>query len=302
MGLGLLYGGLRLPPGEEVLTSEHDFYATHEALRLRGVPVRRVRLYDDPARATVDEIVERLRRAVRPRTRVVALTWVHSSTGVKLPLRAIRGALPERVLLFVDGVHGFGAERAGPAALGCDAFAAGCHKWLYGPRGTGVLWAGERARVRLRPIVPSFDDGESYGAWLAGHAPAGAPDGARLTPGGFHSFEQRWALPAAFAFHEAIGRERVEARVRSLASRFKAGLAEVRGARLLTPRSPELSSGLVVLDVDGIGADEAVARLAGRRIVASVTPYARRSLRFGPGIVNTPAEIDAAVRALPALR
>ena len=58
MGLGLLYGGLRLAAGDEVLTTEHDFYATHEALRLRtardGVTVRRVRLYADPAKATVD--------------------------------------------------------------------------------------------------------------------------------------------------------------------------------------------------------------------------------------------------------
>jgi selenocysteine lyase/cysteine desulfurase len=301
MGLGLLYGGLRLPAGEEVLTSEHDFYATHEALRLRGVPVRRVRLYDDPATASVDEIVDRLRRSVRPRTRVVALTWVHSSTGVKLPLRAIRDALPERVLLFVDGVHGLGAERTGPAALGCDAFASGCHKWLHGPRGTGVLWANERARLRLRAVVPSFEDGESYGAWLAGRAPAGRPDGPRLTPGGYHSFEHRWALREAFAFHEAIGRARVESRVRSLAARLKDGLAEVRGVRLLTPRSPSLSAGLVVLDVDGVDPGEAVARLAARGIVASVTPYARRALRFGPGIVNTPAEIDAAVSAVAAL-
>jgi selenocysteine lyase/cysteine desulfurase len=301
MGLGLLYGGLRLPAGEEVLTSEHDFYATHEALRLRGVPVRRVRLYDDPARASVDEIVDRLRRAVRPRTRVVALTWVHSSTGVKLPVPAIRSALPERVLLFVDGVHGFGAERAGPAALGCDAFVSGCHKWLYGPRGTGVLWANERARLRLRPLVPSFDDRESYAGWLAGRAPAGPPDGARLTPGGFHSFEHRWALSEAFAFHDAIGRGRVEARIRSLATRLKEGLADVRGVRLLTPRSPTLSAGLVVLDVENVPADEAVARLERRGIVASVTPYTRRALRFGPGIVNTPAEVDRAVREVAAL-
>jgi selenocysteine lyase/cysteine desulfurase len=301
MGLGLLYGGLRLPANEEVLTSEHDFYATHEALRLRGVPVRRVRLYDDPARASVDEIVDRLRRAVRPRTRVVALTWVHSSTGVKLPVPAIRSALPERVLLFVDGVHGFGAERAGPTALGCDAFAAGCHKWLYGPRGTGVLWANERARLRLRPLVPSFDDRESYAAWLAGRAPTGQPDGARLTPGGFHCFEHRWALEEAFAFHEAIGRARVESRIRSLATRLKEGLADVRGVRLLTPRSTGLSAGLVVLDVEGLDADAAVARLERRGIVASVTPYARRAVRFGPGIVNTPAEVDRAVREVAAL-
>ncbi len=99
MGLGLLYTRLELKPGEEVLTTEHDFYATHEALRLSGARVRRVRLYDDPRRASVDEIVTRLRRAVSERTRVVALTWVHSSTGVKLPIRAIADALPDRILL-----------------------------------------------------------------------------------------------------------------------------------------------------------------------------------------------------------
>ena len=301
MGLGLLYRGLRLSARDEVLTTEHDFYATHEALRLRGARVRRLRLYDDPARASGEEIVSRLRRAVGPRTRVVALTWVHSSTGVKLPLRAIRSALPERVLLCVDGVHGFGVEDAGPAELGADAFASGCHKWLYGPRGTGLLWTSPRLRSLLRPVVPSFEDGESYGAWLAGRAPSGPPTGARLTPGGFHSFEHRWALADAFAFQRALGRARVAARVHALAARLKDGLAEQRRVRLLTPPAAALSSGLVVFDVEGLPADEAVARLARRGIVASVTPYALRAVRLGPGIVNTPAEIDRAVRDVAAL-
>ena len=124
----------------------------------------------------------------------MALTWVHSSTGVKLPVRQIADALPDRVLLCVDGVHGLAAEADTVRSLRCDAFASGCHKWLYGPRGTGVLWAGPRVRALARPTIPSFEDGESYGAWLAGGAPSGVPDGARLTPGGFHSFEHRWAL------------------------------------------------------------------------------------------------------------
>jgi len=114
-GLGLLYGGLRLRPGDEVLTTEHDFYSTHEALRLNaegaGAAVRKVRLYGDPLVASADQIVARARAAVRPRTRVVAVTWVHSSTGVMLPVRAIADALaqinagrdePDRALLCVD--------------------------------------------------------------------------------------------------------------------------------------------------------------------------------------------------------
>jgi len=229
MGLGLLYTRLALRPQDEILTTEHDFYATHEALRLSGARVRRVSLYDDSRQASVDEIVTMLKRGVTGRTRVVALTWVHSSTGVKLPLREIAAALPERVLVCVDGVHGLGAEAETVRGLRCDAFAAGCHKWLYGPRGTGVLWSGTRVRELLRPAIPSFDDRESYGAWLADSVPSGVPDGARLTPGGFHSFEHRWALSEAFGFHEAIGRRRVAARIRTLVSRLQSGLSDVRG-------------------------------------------------------------------------
>lgn len=300
MGLGLLYTRLALGPDDEVVTTEHDFYATHESLRLSGVRVRRVRLYDDARQASEDQIVSRLREAVTGRTRVVALTWVHSGTGVRLPVRAIARALPERVLVFVDGVHGFGARAEDVRDLGCDAFVSGCHKWLYGPRGTGVLWANERARSLMRPTIPPFD-GPSYGAWVAGGAPSGIPDGPTLTPGGFKPYEHRWALPQAFAFHQEIGRGRVEARIRGLASRLKAQLAEVKGVRLRTPQSPGLSAGLVCFEVAGREPSEVVARLAARGIVASVTPYATRYVRFGPGIVNTPEHVDAAAKAIAAL-
>jgi selenocysteine lyase/cysteine desulfurase len=301
MGLGLLYTRLALEPGDDVVTTEHDFYATHEALRLSGARVRRVRLYDDPRRASVDEMVTRLRRGISDRTRVVALTWVHSSTGVQVPVRTIADALPEDVLVCVDGVHGLGCEATSVRDLRCDAFVSGCHKWLYGPRGTGVLWASRRVRERLRPAIPSFDDGASYGAWLSGTTPSGVPNGARLTPGGFHSFEHRWALPEAFRFHEAIGRKRIEGRVRALTRRLQAGLSDVDGVRLRTPSSSAVSAGLVCFEVAGRDPAVVVQRLAARRIVASVTPYAQRYVRLGPGIVNTPADVDAAVRAIAAL-
>ena len=81
-GLGLVYTGLRLAAGDEILTTEHDFYSTHESLRLRaertGAVVRRVRLYDDPAAASTDQIVSALTAAVTPRTRVVRIWRVCS--------------------------------------------------------------------------------------------------------------------------------------------------------------------------------------------------------------------------------
>jgi selenocysteine lyase/cysteine desulfurase len=312
MGLGLVYARLRLEPGDEVVTTEHEFYATHEALRLRqaldGVTVRRIRLYDEPESASRDAMVAEVAAALGPRTRCLALTWVHSSSGVKLPLREIAATVAhanrnrrerERILLCVDGVHGFGVEDGSPVELGADVFVTGCHKWLFGPRGTGLVWAAPHAWERLAPTIPSFDE-RAYLAWIMGRAPDDTPPGPLMTPGGFHSFEHRWALTEAFRFHDELGgREKVAATTRALAARLKEGLAEIQGVMVKTPRDDALSSGLVCVDVPGTSALEAVARLRDEhRVVASATPYATRYLRFGPSVANTEDDVDRTLAAV----
>ena len=306
MGLGLLYNGLELREGHEALTTTHDFYATHEALRLKaartGATVRRVRLYREARRASADEIVSSLVDAVGPRTRVIALTWVHSSTGVKLPIARIARALGERrreVLLCVDGVHGLGVENAAMSGLECDFFVAGCHKWLFGPRGTGLVWAAPHAWARLAPTIPTFD-GRAYFAWIEGREPTDTPPGPLNTPGGFHSFEHRWALTEAFAFHEELGgRGQVAETTRALATRLKDGLADIGGVTVKTPASEELSAGLVCAEAGGLAAPDVVDRLREEhRVVASVTPYATQYVRFGPSIANAEDDVDRALEAV----
>jgi selenocysteine lyase/cysteine desulfurase len=307
MGLGLLYGGLILGEDDEVVTTTHDFFSTHEALRLRalrtGARVSKIRLYDDARTASVDEIVSAARRGITPKTRALAVTWVHSSTGVKLPIRAIADALPQRVLLCVDGVHGFGIEASTPTELGCDFLVSGCHKWLFGPRGTGVVWGRADAWSAVTPTIPTFD-GRAFRPWLQGVAPppTGIPDLPRavaMTPGGFHSFENRWALADAFEFRRRIGAARAAARTHALAQRLKNGLAELKHVRLVTPQSAALSAGLVCFEVEGTSPFDVVDRLYARsRIVASVTPYSTPYVRLGPTILNTPAEVERVVRAV----
>jgi isopenicillin-N epimerase len=301
MGLSLLYAGLDVRAGQELLTTTHDFFVTHAALerkaRESGATVRRIALYDRPAAASASTVVERIASAVTRRTRVVALTWVHSSTGVKLPLRAIADALAphnkgrderDRILLCVDGVHGFGVDNVQAAKLGVDFFATGCHKWLFGPRGTGLVWGAPRAWSAASPTIPSFTG-------------TGTPGDAN-SPGGFHSFEHRWALGAAFAFHRGIGKARVAGRVHGLNSRLKDGLAGMPHVSLHTPRAQGLSAGLVCFDVDRLSPEAVVAALRRRRIVATVTPYSPSYARVGAGIPNTPAEVRRALDAIRALR
>jgi selenocysteine lyase/cysteine desulfurase len=311
MGLGLVYSGIGLRPGQDVLTTEHDFLATHEALRLlagrTGAKVRRVTLYDDPATATADRMVAAVKAGLGPRTRVVAVTWVHSSTGVRVPVRAIADLLAEvnkgrderdRALLCVDGVHGFGAMAAGVADLGCDFLVSGAHKWLFGPRGTGIVWG--RAWDAISPIIPSFSQA-SFDSWQNGRAP-GASTAELVTPGGFKAFEHRWAMAQAFGFMTAIGKDRVQRRTQELASRLKAGLGEISHVTLATPRSPELSAGLVCCSITGMQPFEAVDRLHGQKVVASVTPYNPSLLRFGTSIVTGPEQVDQAIKAVAGLR
>jgi selenocysteine lyase/cysteine desulfurase len=307
-GLGLVYGGIRLDG--EVLTTEHDHYATHEALRLRAarddVRVRHIRLYRDPARTNPDEIVSAVKRAVTSRTSVLALTWVHSRTGVKLPLQEIAAALDtERrhgMTIVVDGVHGLGVEYDAPNIYTCDVFIAGCHKWLGGPRGTGLVWS-LKSWEALQGVVPSFAT-ESYVAWLEGRPPSfDAPAGPAFQPGGFHSFEHRWALAEAFELQRSIGRVRVSERIHALARRLKEGLAELPHVKLVTPLADNVSAGLVCFDIDGMNAPEAVERLRDEhKIVASVTPYAVEHVRLGTGLEVDEADVDAAVAAVAALR
>jgi selenocysteine lyase/cysteine desulfurase len=314
MGLGLLYGGLRLEEGDELLTTTHDFYSTHESLRQRAirdrVTIRKVRLYSDPRFASVDGVVSALRAAIGPKTRVVALTWVHSGTGVKLPIRAIAEMLDginahrdprQRALLCVDGVHGFGVEVDDVTALGCDFFVSGCHKWLFGPRGTGLIWGRRAAWARTSPTIPTFDS-RGILHWLQPTFAPPASGAVSMTPGGFHAFEHRWALREAFHFHGRIGRARIGERTHHLARQLKEGLNSMPNVTLVTPQRESLSAGLVCFTVKNWAAEAAVEDLRTRGIFASVTPYVTRYVRLGPSIANSPDDVEMALQAIGRLR
>ena len=295
MGLGLMYGGLDLGPGDEVLTTKHDFYSTEDSLRLlrlrTGASVTQVALYDDPARATVDEMVGRLVGGITATTKVVALTWVHSSTGVRVPVEEICTALDrlskvprDQYVVCVDGVHGFSAVDVDLPDLGCDFLSAGTHKWLFGPRGTGILWG--RDWGPLTEVIPTFSNPA---------VPAG-----RLTPGGFHSFEHRWAAADAFGFMTKIGRDRIVTRTVRQATQLKEGLSDVPRVTLKTPMSPDVSAGIVCFDVEGQRPPEFVFKLRDQGVVASSTPYATSYVRLGPSIATNPDQVDQAIEAVAA--
>lgn len=313
MGLALVYQGLPLIAGQEILTTTHDHFVHHEAIRLAavraGATVKKIALFDDFNKISETEIVSRIVKAVAPKTRVVGITWVHSGSGLKLPVRAVADAIAvanrgraeaDRILLIVDGVHGFGVEDESVAAMGADFFIAGTHKWIFGPRGTGIVWARSENWKLLRMVFPAFAM-ETFGAWLTDTELKAPMRAAWIGQGGFHAFEYEWALPAAFDFHKQIGRSRVAERIHALNDQCKDGLANMRHVKLYTPRGRRLSAGLICFDVDGMKSEAVVKRLLEKRVVASTAPYKNSYARIAPSLLNTPEEIETTLRHIRAL-
>ncbi len=310
MGLGLVYSGMKLKPGQEILTDTRDHIVTaisadHAAQRT-GATVRQAPLYADPSRVSVDEVVGNVRRNLKDSTRLLAITWVHSGTGVKMPIAAIadavrehnRGKPPEqRTLLSVDGVHGLGIENVAIPDLGADFFIAGTHKWMTGPRGTGLVWARRDAWPMVQATIPTFDP-----MWRTGPVDQ-MPLAAMNTPGGFHSFEHRWAVAQAFEFHRAIGKARIAERIHALNSQAKSAMAKMPKVKVHTPMSADLSAGIIAFEVAGSSPAQVVEKLHQKGIIASVVPdfYSPLLARVAPSMLTLEDDVERTMRAIAAL-
>jgi selenocysteine lyase/cysteine desulfurase len=291
-GLATIYGGVHVRPDQEILTTEHEHYATHTILALRSerdsTRVRKIRLFKDSYSASKAEILAAIDGAIRPETRVLGMCWVHSGSGMKLPIGEI-GAIvdqhnrgrsdADRIVYVVDGVHGFGVDNLNFAQMNCDFFIAGTHKWMFGPRGTGIV-CSRFAEVRyVTPIIPTFSEATAFST--------------TMTPGGYHSFEHRWALDEAFKLHLELGKAEVEARIHALNSYLKQRLQQRPQIELVTPLSPELSAGFTFFRVKGKDSDKIAAHLMANRVVAdAVHRDVGPVIRTAPGLLNDEAQID----------
>src|ERR1700720_15950 len=260
MGLGLVLAGLFGPSEGEILTTEHEHYSAWEAAdtmsQRTGMRVKRVRLYEDGDEPTEESIIQRLVEALSSATRVIVLTWVHSSTGVRLPLQrlctavksALESSLEEHPVIIVDATHAVGAFPVSLQEIGCDIVIGSCHKWMMGPRGTAFIWGHERAMGAIRAVVPSFAPG-ALCRFTGARLPPNILPGERLTPGGFHCFEHRWSVAAAIDFLEAIDFARVVERLEVLCALLRQGLEGMDSVRLVTPR--HLAAGFICFEMPG---------------------------------------------------
>jgi selenocysteine lyase/cysteine desulfurase len=155
-GMNAIAQGLRLAAGDRVLLTDQEhsgglhcwqYLERHHGVKLDIVPIPR-------GEFRAAELVAAVENAIRPDTRVISVSHVLSSTGLRMPIVELAALAKSRgVLCVVDGAQAVGAIRVKVRELGCDAYATSGHKWLMGPKGTGLLFIAKDAQPLIRPMA-----------------------------------------------------------------------------------------------------------------------------------------------------
>lgn len=294
-------------PGDRIVTTRND-YVSNQLMFLslaerRGVEV--VRAPDLPEGGVDPEAVRSLVRERRPR--VVALSWVPTSSGLVQPARAVGEVCAEAdVPYLVDACQAVGQMPVDLETLHCDYLAATARKFLRGPRGIGFLAVSERALERGdRPLHIDMRGAE----WVEEDRYRLRDDARR-----FENWEFPYALVLGLGeaawYAREVGLERARDRAWSLAASLRDGLAALDRVRVLD-RGPERCA-IVTAAVDGHDAPSLVRALREQGINTSAIDRASAvldlddkgvttALRLSPHYYNTEAEISAAISAIGAL-
>jgi len=204
-GVNTVARSLALQPGDEVLTTDHEYGACDAAwefvCRQRGASVRRVPV---PLPFDADAFVPRLLDAATPRTRVVFASHVTSTTALVFPVQALcEGARRHGLTTLIDGAHAPGQIALDLAAVGADFYVGNCHKWLCAPKGSAFLHARPERQAELDAGAVSW----GYVAGSAGHTGFDAYTGRtpferRLQWQGTRDLAAFLAVPAAIDFQQ----------------------------------------------------------------------------------------------------
>ncbi|MER5866523.1 aminotransferase class V-fold PLP-dependent enzyme [Kitasatospora sp. NPDC002040] len=289
-GVHLVADGLDWHRGDRVVVFDRDFPANvrpWSRLSRHGVQLDWVPMHAGGYRT------EDIAAAIGPRTRLVAVSHVNFATGFRIDLDAVC-ALAGRVgaLVSVDAVQSLGALPLSLADTPVDFLAAGAHKWLGGPPGTGVFFC-RTGRLELLRTVPTgwfgFDGAPEL---MKGKGPLSyqLPEraGTARVEGGMYDLIGMVGLAAALAELEAVGLPAVTARVLSLADRIRTGVSAA-GFTPATPADPASDSGIVSFSGARTDSAELVDRLVESAVQVSVPAGL---VRVSPHFWTTDREVD----------
>lgn len=290
-GIAIVANGLDWRSGDNVVTACGEFPSNQmawAALEQRGVSLRAVDLHGSHAPE------QALLNAMDEQTRVLTISAVQWTDGLRLRLEELgRACRSAGVLFFVDAIQQLGALRIDVQTSAIDCMAAGSHKWQMAPEGQGLFYCRAAWRERLQPLKRGWRMLEDPFNFLR-EGRAIASDGHRFEPGTPNSLGQH-CLNAALALQERFGQGWIEQRVLANTGRLMAGLEDIDGIRVASPREPERRSGIVSIRPERIAPPALSERLKAHGIV---TVARGDRVRLSPHFYQGEATIDRVLSAI----
>jgi isopenicillin-N epimerase len=296
--INMVARSLRLAPGDEVLTTDHEYGAMDRTWRylcgLSGaVHVRRP--IPVPV-TTAADFIENFWGGVTARTKVIFLSQLTSATALVFPVEEIcRRARAAGIVCIVDGAHIPAQLPLNLDALGADFYTGACHKWLCAPKGSAFLYARRSVQPLLGPLVVSWGweaEKQSASLFVDHHEWQGTRDPAAFL-----------ATPAAIDFQAAHDWNAVRADCHARACATRRRITALTGLAPLSPDSAEWIGQLVAMPLPPVNVEALKTRLYDEFHIEIPVYYwnHRPIIRLSVQGYNTEADLDALVKALTVL-
>lgn len=286
-GMNAIAQGLRLKAGDRILTTDQEhgggLLCWNYFARYYGVIVDKINI--PPAENNAELILKRIKDNLRKKTKLISVSHVFSSTGLRMPIAEISSlARIHGALCIVDGAQAAGAIKVNVKELGCHAYATSGHKWLMGPKGTGLLYLSKDAQDIIRPM--QFE--ESYNTYNDGN--------------GVVNLACILGLGKAIEYLESVGISKIEEHNLALRQQLYGHLKGLNNVTIMSPaEGPLVSPMLTLLLPDRFERTAFVKMLFDKHklsIRATHKEFGFNGIRFSPHIFNTKKEIDFAADVL----
>jgi selenocysteine lyase/cysteine desulfurase len=287
-----IVSGMDWKVGDEAVMAMQDYGAMldmfKQQARRYGIVNKIISLPNHPK--SDEEIVDLYEKAISPKTRLLMVCHMVNITGHILPVKKICDmAHRHGVEVIVDGAHAFAHIDFKINDLGCDYYASSLHKWLGCPLGVGLLYVKKEKIKTIWPLI----------------AEAGFPDDdiRKLNHTGTHPVHSDLAIADAIKFHDSIGIQRKEARLRFLQEYWTKQVRNVKGISVNTPADSQRACGIANVGVSNLKpAVLAKTLLEKYKIWTVAIDYANvQGVRVTPHLYTTTEELDAFVRALKSI-
>jgi len=293
-GINIICWGLHLKKGDEVIITNHEHVGNAlpwlNIAKVEGIVLKTVALAN-----TAAQTLNNISALITKKTRVIAVPHMPCTQGQVLPVKEICTLAKEKgIYSFIDGAHGPGMLQLDLHDMGCDFYASCCHKWMLAPKGTGFLYV---KKEKLDEVQARWVGGYSDTGWSLVENPTylkGYVDTAHRFYYGSMSAPLFKGVVAAIDFHNMIGKEKIEARVKALANHFYTRLQNIDGVELLTPEEEKSRAAIVGFKLKNMDYNEfQVITMQNKMRIRGVAENGLNSVRASFHIYNTFEEADA---------